>query len=279
MALKILTKKIKEDDCPGLAAEMAYHLLLSFIPGLIFIFSLLGLIGKKMELYPVAVDMLNKLAPPHTVELLSQTLLAVVRGSSQGLTYIGFGIALWSASHGARVLIKGLDRASNFSEKGHTFWYFPTMSLVTVVSLGLMMVIASNLIVFGDLILNWLSGYFSIQNKVMLINLLRWVIAIGGITLFTTVVYSTVFRFQIGFFIYKETFTGALCFVILWLIISILFGVYVENFRYFNPVYGVMGGIIILMTWMYLSALSLLIGGEIAAYLIQHHHHKFKNSH
>lgn len=267
--------KINEDDCRGLASEMAYRMILALIPGLIFIFSLFGLIGQRAELLPMVMQTLEQLAPPYAVQLLKNIVGGVFQSSSGGLTLLGLAIALWSAAGGASVVIKGLIRAYNIPKNNLPFWYVPVMSMVILLSLGLMIFIAANLIIFGDLLINMLRMHFGLPIDIVeLINSLRWFVIVLGMISFATYVYALVMRRSHFDAQVQSALPGALVFVSIWIAISLLFSIYVNNFQRFNPVYGSLGAVILLLTWFYLTALSILVGGEFAAVVAEFRHRK-----
>jgi membrane protein len=240
--VKALVARIRGDDIFGLSAEMAFNLILTFIPALIFLVSLLGLLGQQMDLLPVALDVIENLAPAVAQPILEQTLLAVVDGSSGELTIIGLLVALWAASNGAVVLIKALDRAYRLSPGGRSYWSMRAMALA-----------------------EQLINITGIQR--VLIDLLRWGIAILGITFFSAYVYAMVPSQKFRKIYWQGTLPGAAVFVLMWVTISLAMGFYLQNIGQLNIVYGVLGAIVILMTWVYFSSLSMLIGGEVAALL------------
>ena len=256
--------KINNDDCQGLAAQMAYAILLALIPASICLFSMYGAIGQQTDLFRATLEMIERLAPPHAVDLIKQAAGGVVQGSSRSLTIVGFAAALWSASRGAAVLIKGMDRASQMPPGRLPFWYVPVVSITIVFSLGVMLLIASNLLVFGHHVIHYLVNHaVSPWNNSMFLNALRWLFVLSGIAFFSTFVYALLMRPRIKRMDWKMAFPGAIVFIVMWVGISLIFGVYVEKMNRFNPIYGSLGAVVLLMTWLYLSSLSVLIGAEV----------------
>lgn len=261
-----LWRQISEDDCQGLASEMAYNLILSLVPTLIFLTSLSGLIGGQADIYPLLTDVIQRLAPPPAKTLLSETMKAIVQGSSTGLTIVGFFGTLWTASQAAGSLIKGLHKAYGLERHPFPFWYGHLMSIIIVLSLGLLLIMASYLILFGNLLLEWLSRIWALPgDTVSLLQGLRWliilVVILGGIAF----AYALMLRPRIGRLLWRKSMPGALFFVLSWMSVSYLFSLYVEHFQQLNPIYGALGALIILVTWLYYSSFVFFIGGEITA--------------
>lgn len=263
-----LVNKLMQDDCIGLASELSFSLMLSLVPALIFVFSLFGMIGRQIDLLPLMIDLVNQLAPGEVAPLLKQTIQEVFQGSSGGLTLLSFAGALWSASNGAKVLIKALNRAYNVPHSQQTFWKRNTMGLGVISLLGLTLILASFLILFGSILIHALENFLDLGIEgLTLLRLFRWAIAIISATAFMSLIYTMVPRIgglQLG---WRGVIPSALVFVILWVGISLLFDFYITSLNRLNPVYGTLGAVIVLMTWLYLSALAMLTGGEIAALL------------
>ncbi|WP_303674199.1 YihY/virulence factor BrkB family protein [Vampirovibrio chlorellavorus] len=264
--LRGLFQKVSADDCQGLAAEVAFNMIQSLIPATFFLISLFGLLGQTSVFYALSVDFIDELAPAHTGSLLLHLLDATIRGSTTGLTLAGMMITLWSASGSGGVIVKGLRRAYGIPEKGFPFWYTPMVSIVLVLLLGLMLVVAIYLIMFGDALISWLHGRFHLPfSAVTLLRISRWLVLGCGITAITTLTYALILRPKTGGFRWRVSLPGAVFFLIAWVSVSELFSLYINHLHQFNPVYGALGALIILVTWLYYSALIFFVGAEITA--------------
>ncbi len=264
--LKLLYKKIMRDDCTGLASQMAYNLIMSLIPALIFLISLFGIIGQQTTFLPLLLNSLEKLAPAPTFLLLKQTILSIVETSSTQLTILGLIFSLWSAARGLGVLVKGLSRAFVIRKQLTKFWYVPALSLLLMVSFGAMLIFSANMILFGDLAISWSGQYFQLSDVVLtLLNWGRWVLTVVGLVFFTSFVYALVLRPKRHGMAWRQSLPGATVFVALWITLSLLFRIYGDRMYHYNPVYGSMGVFVVLLFWFYLTSLFLLVGGEITA--------------
>lgn len=267
--LRTLSQRIQQDDCPGLAAEMAYSLILSLVPGMIFLVSLVALIGRENNTLPMVLSWIREFAPADAAAILQQTMEAAYQGSSGGLTFVSFVGALWSASNGAKALIKGLVRSYYPAEPPtKPFWYQPVMAVSVVLALGITMFIGSNLVVFGDSLLQLAGAFLHLSlHTIFWVQVLRWGIVVLVLTTFVGGLYYFMARTQGVPYSFRNALKGGLVFVLLWVAISLGFSFYVNHFSHYNPVYGGLWGVAILLTWLYLSSLALLIGGETSALL------------
>ncbi len=261
-----LVFRVQRDDCMGLASEMAYSVIMTLIPFLVFMVSLFGMLGQQTELFNLVNSTVRRLAPPEAQEFLLTLYERVLEGSSGELTLIGFLVAYWTASRSAAVVIKGMNRANAIHAKKWPLWYRPAISLLLVAALSGMLFLAVNLIIMGHVLLDWLAVSLALPDEILArFNVFRWLVVILGIVFLSTFVYALLLRPKNGRLAWRPALPGTLTFVVLWILISQVFGFYVGHLANINPVYGTLGVIVILASWLYFSALSLFIGGEVAA--------------
>lgn len=265
-----LIKKVNDDDCFGLSGEMAYTLILSLIPLFVLMVGLLGVIGEQKEIYPLIVSFVARMAPKHATSLILDTLHAVIDSPSANITVLGLLGTLWSASNVGNVVIKGLERAYGLSEKYFSIWYRPILSVLIVLSFGLVMVLSAYFVILGNVMVDWVYRLFGHAESLAFwfqgwLKLLRWFVIVSGILTSVGFTYTLVLRPKIGRNAWKKAFAGSLFFVFSWLVLSLLFSFYVDNLNQINPVYGALGAPIVLVTWLYYSSLAFFVGGEITA--------------
>ena len=119
------------------------------------------------------------------------------------------------------------------------------------------------LLLFGLQIAHFLETSFPYAYLVpMLIRLLRLPVAFLGTTVIATILYWGLIDAHERLI---DVLPGAVFFTTLWFIVTGFFGLYLHNFPYYNRIYGTLGVFIVLMGWMYLTSLTLLIGGEVNA--------------
>lgn len=259
-----LAKKITDDDCQGLAGEMVYNMIFSLIPMLVFLTSLAGLMGAQKEVYQLVIDLVHRLAPVHTVVMLIELINTIKDGSSTQLTIIGLLGALWSASRTSEVVVKGLQRAFGLATHKFPFWYSYLLSMTLIIALGVIAIAATSLVVAGENLADRLSPSSALDLTIV-VRLFRWLIIIGGLHGISTLVYCLILYPRTHRFSWKPALTGSGFFVIAWLLFSFVFNFYVDAMVGFNPIYGAMGALVVLLTWLYYSSLTFFIGGEIIA--------------
>jgi membrane protein len=258
-----LTKCIINDDFPGMASEMAFSLLLALFPFLIFLVSVFGLIGTESHISQI-ISMMRGIIPSEVIYILESTLKGVIWSSSGELLTVGLIFALIIASNANTVIMKGLNRAYNVVET-RPFWYTRWLAILMILINTMVIFAAVNLIIFGKIILHFISGIihmpYEIFNTVLFV---RWPVAF--LTLFTMAFLIYYFMPDINVENRPKlisTIPGSLFFTFFWLFASWVFSLYVDNYARFNEVYGAIGAAIVLLLWLYYSSLVVLIGGEI----------------
>ncbi|WP_261303666.1 YihY/virulence factor BrkB family protein [Paenibacillus andongensis] len=257
--LKLLWTQFEKHDATGLAAQCAYYFLLSLFPFLLFILSLLGylpftsddVIGLIKEYIPGAVA--------GWLEEMLSNLLDVKRG---GALSFGLILALVSASAAMNAIVIAVNKAYGLPERKS---FIHSRFLAVMLTLGMLIVIASALLlsVFGHWIGDWTLAHIPISTKhVALWNNLRWIV--NFIIIF--VVFIGIYYIAPNTCLTcKSVLPGAIFAAVGWQLTSFGFSFYVNNFTNYSATYGSVGGIIVLMTWFYISALIIIIGGEINA--------------
>ncbi|MFE0503002.1 YihY/virulence factor BrkB family protein [Peribacillus butanolivorans] len=260
---KQLIKEIKEDRVTGLAAEQAYYYLLALFPLLILLLSILPYLNIDIQ---TAMDTIKTFMPTETVEVIEENIINILSERNGGLLTFGFLGTIWSASNGMNAFIHSMNIAYDVKET-RNFIKARFISIILTLGLVVAFIVMLGLPVFGKVIIDLLQQVISLPEEMQsLFSLLRWIIAVVVISLVLTFLYR--FAPNKSFSI-KHVIPGAVTATILWLGISLGFSFYVSNFANYSSTYGSLGGVIILMLWLYLSGLIFVIGGEINAIL--HH--------
>ncbi|WP_373897523.1 YihY/virulence factor BrkB family protein [Haloimpatiens sp. FM7315] len=259
--IKVLIKKVVDDDILALAAQLAYGFIVSFFPFLIFLLTIVGYSSIKSE---EVLTSLKLILPMNAFQLVKSTVVEVVDFRKGNLLSFSLIATLWAASTGFRAVIKGLNRAYNEEEK-RPYWKVFLLSILCIFALTLIIMSAFLLIVFGDVIVFYLLKWFDFKdNFYYILNLLRYSVMV----VFMNFTFAAMYRFtpskKLG---WREVMPGASFTTLGWLVLSLLFSYYVNNFNNYSKVYGSIGGVIVLVLWLYITSLVILIGGELNAVL------------
>lgn len=256
---KELAERVKDMDVTGLGAQLAFFFLLSIFPLLLFLITLLPYLNlSKDQVY----DFLVQIMPGEIYLLIEETLNEILTTQNTGLLSFGIIATIWSASLGMDALIKSL----NFSygvEENRPLIVSRGMSIVLTILMIFILIIALVLPIFGHQIGLFIFTYLGQEEGFLeLWGAIRFVIPSLIIFLVCAVIYWVAPNIRLDL---KSVLAGAVFTTVGWLIISYGFSIYINNFGNFSATYGSIGGIIILMLWLYLSAMLLLIGGQVNA--------------
>ncbi len=256
---KHLLRRIKTSDVSGVAAQMAYFFLLALFPLMIFMVTLLGYLPiDPNEIFTIVKDF----APSNSLSIVQETIQEVTSNQNGGLLSVGFLGTIWSASNAMNVVIKGLNHAYDVKE---TRAFYIARGLSILLTFAFIFIIAIMLIlqVFGQQIGEIAFEFLGMGDEFLVVW--TWVrFLLPPIVLF--LVFAGLYYLAPNLKIkYVTVMPGAIFASVGWIIVSLGFSFYVNNFGNYSATYGSIGGIIVLMIWLYLSAMLILIGGEINA--------------
>jgi len=255
--------KFLELDFPGMAAEMAYNFILALFPFFIFLISVFGLLGSR-DLVNRIINAISFITPADISDILENILNKIVDSSNFGLLTFGFVIALWSASNAINVMLKTINKTYETTEP-RPYIKNRLISMLVIILITIMLFISLNLIIFGRVILEFISNFINIPWDIQYsILLVRW--PISFLTLFVIAIIIYYITPNIRGNVKEKIISvmpGALFFCIFWLLGSWLFSLYVENFGRYNETFGILGGFVVLLLWLYFSSIIILTGGAI----------------
>jgi len=250
---------IKEDAVMERAASLSYYFLFALFPTLLFLTALLGLLPVP-GLWDTLMTYAAQVLPGDAATLVNRTVSEVVRGASGGLLSVGVLAALWGASNGMASIVIALNVAYDIDDV-RPWWLRRLIALMLTIAFSVFTLVALLLLVFGERIGEAVATWFGFgQAFAVAWNVLEWpvvgVLVLTGITLVYHLAPAIRRRWQ--------AFTPGSVFALLaWLTTSFGLRIYLKYFGDYNAMYGPIGGVIILMLWLYLSGVALLAGAEI----------------
>ncbi len=257
--MKQLGAELLNDNITDIGAMMAYYAILSLFPMLVFVVTL-ALLVLPDETVMQGLAMATQAMPPSTREVVTGQVTALMKGAHAGFAIGGAALALWGASRGVSSLMGALNAMFNKRET-RPWWKRQLIAIGLTVGLAVLVVVALALLVAGPAAGHWLADRFGLGDAFDTAwNVGRWV----GAGLLVMVVWAVMYRFLPNTYAPFRIFTpGAIIGVLLWLIISYGFGLYLGHFNSYEATYGALGGGIIFLTWLWLSNIALLFGAEI----------------
>jgi membrane protein len=261
-----VVREIGADHVPTLAASAAYNFFFSLFPLLLFLTPLLSLAGDKQRVVGWLMEQLTSILPPNQVEAFRPILNGVVFASNApGLMSVGLLLAAWSGSNIFGTLMGALNTAYDVTETRPWIKQQGIRILALIVG-GVIMSLSTIIFLQGEAIANWIGGLLRLGTVAILVwKVVQYPIAIGGLVALAFMTYYLLPNITQH---KRHALVASLVTTTLWIVATLLFRIYVANFPP-NPAYGLIGAVIILLTWMYYTMFVVLIGGELASEL--HH--------
>lgn len=252
--------RMQRVDISAQGAQLAFFFLLSFFPLLIFAVQLLPFLNLEQA---AVFEFLHNIMPAEVYDLIEGILAEVLTSRNTGLLSIGALGTVWSASAGISALIRSLNNA--YDTKGRAGIINRGLSLVFTLALVLVVLIALVLPVFGQQIGTFMFSFLGVKSDfIELWRSIRW--TMPSIIIFVVLlgmywmVPNTDPRLKI-----MSVWPGTIFSTSGWLILTTFFSRYIDNFSNYSATYGSIGGVIILMLWLYFTGMILIFGGLLNA--------------
>jgi membrane protein len=259
--LKQTIKETNEDDCLGLAAQLAYYLFLALFPAILFLLACASFFPLG-DITDRAITVLRPFAPAEVLSFLEEQLARVSNADSGGILTIGILGAIWSSSAAVVAIIGSLNRAYDIDE-GRPWWKVRLTAIGLTLGLAALILIAFALIVIGPTAAEQLARSFGLGPAFEWTwKILQWPLAFLLVSTAVGLVYYFAPDAEQD---WVWITPGAVLGTLLWLIVSLVFKFYVTNFGDYNAAYGAVGGVIVLLLWFYISGLAILVGAELNA--------------
>ncbi|HEX8362032.1 MAG TPA: YhjD/YihY/BrkB family envelope integrity protein, partial [Longimicrobium sp.] len=261
---KRVAKQFGEDDLPNQAAKVAYYFFLSLPPLVMAIFAMAGIFGGEATADWIA-GRLQGMLPGEASALVGGFVDDVVREEHPGPLSIGLLLALWAASNVFMALEDTLNATYGIREK-RGFVPRRLVALGTLVAVGVLFTAGSGALLLGPAISSAL-GLGALGETLWTLG--QWPLAFALVVgAFWIIYYVLPLRDQRGckgVLLRSSAIAAAL-----WLLATVAFRVYITNFGSYSATYGLLGTVIVLLLWMYVTSLVILLGGEISSEMISH---------
>lgn len=251
------------------AAALAYYSILSALPAILVLVSILGVIGEDRVSSEVLLDIIGRAGGGGTTDVLRAPIKRIVRdaGGVSSLLSIGIIVTLWTASRYVGAFMRANNTIYRVSETRAVWKLMPLHVVITVILVILVaiMLIASVLTgriaqAVGDVV-----GFGS--QSVALWDALRPYVLLTSLVFFVWGLYAVGPNMrQPGF---AWILPGSIVAVAAWMLVSFGFGEYVRNFGSYAHTYGGLAGVVIFLVWLWIGNSALLFGAELNAALLR----------
>jgi membrane protein len=260
--------ELNHDDVWSIASALAYSFLLAIFPMLLFLVALFGFFAsQRAELQNNLFYYFSQALPPAAFQLVSKTLNEIIKNSGGGKLTLGIVLALWSGAGGMTSLISGLNAAYHVRES-RSFVKVRLIAVGLTLAVSILVVAALFVVLMGGNAAEFIGAKLNLGDVTILAwKVLQWPIAFGFLILAFALIYyfGPDIKEQHWYWITPGSLVG----VILWLLASVGFRVYLHFFNSYSKTYGSLGAVIILLLWFYVTGLAFLVGAEVNA-VIEH---------
>jgi membrane protein len=250
-----------EDNCLGMAAQLAYYFFFALFPALLFLLAL----ASYFPAY-VVVDEMFKMAggvvPPEVLSIITDQIAKVSNGEQGGLLTIGVLTALWSSSSAMTAVIDTLNSAYDVQE-GRPWWKVRLTAVALTIGVATFILLAFALILAGPKMAEVIAARTALGPAFEWTwKILQWPLAFSLASIGIALIYYYSPDVEQDWIWLTP---GSLFATTLWLAASLGFKYYIANMTTYVETYGAIGGVMVLMLWFYISGLVILLGAELNA--------------
>lgn len=256
--IRDISRKFNYNEINSKAAEMSFYLLLSMFPFLIFTISIIVYI-PTFHLNKSILTIRNIL-PESVFTIILSIINSAIDNKSLGFLILSFVFTLWTSSRGIRSLIRWMNKSYKVKET-RSFFKVCIISFIFTISILVLIFSSIILLIYGELIGYFIFNIIGLNSIFIYIwNILRYIVGISTLIIILVNLYKYTPNKKIKT---KDVIPGSIIATLVWLFISFFYSYYTNNYSNYEVVYGSIGGIIVLITWLYLSSWSILIGLEV----------------
>ncbi|MFJ8582481.1 YihY/virulence factor BrkB family protein [Micromonospora sp. NPDC093277] len=264
--LKRTVREFERDDLTDEAAALTYYAVLSIFPGVLLLVSVLGLLGAgAVQRVRTTVD---QAVPEQNTQQIIDTAIDEAHRSS-GLVSLAAILSLvgafWAASRYISAFMRAANRIYDVPE-GRPIWKTLPIRLGLTAVIGAMLLAGAVIVVFTGALAEQTGRALGLGSTgVTVWNVVKWPVLLVLVSLILAILYWAAPNARHGGF--RWVSPGGLLAVVIWLVGSVLFAVYVGNFGSYNKTYGALAGVIIFLVWLWLTNMAVLFGAEFNAEL------------
>ncbi len=263
--LKRTVAEFREDNLTDWAAALTYYGLLSLFPMLIALVSIVGLFADPQSTTQTVTDIVTRIGPQSGAQTFSGPIHSITanRGSAGVLFVVGLATALWSASGYIGTFI----RASNViyeTEEGRPFWKLRPLQLAVTLAMVIMVAAVLLALVLTGPVVRAVADPIGVGDTAVTVwSYAKWPALAGLFVLMIDLLYYASPNAKLRGFAWVTP--GAVLALVLWAVASAGFALFAANFGSYDKTYGTLGGVVVLLIWVWITNLAILLGHELNA--------------
>ena len=265
--IKQVFHRVMHHGCTEISGEMAFDFLFAIFPAALFTATLIVYSGVSADVVSKSLDLMGIFLHDVFRQMIEDNIRTLVASESGSRGMLTFGLlgGIWVGSSAVSATIKALNKAYGVRET-RSFLRLRLLSLQLMVGAGLALFLAFNLLIMGSWIESQMHRVLPMGHLLPnVMGFFKWPAGFMCAVIMAGMLYRSAPNCKPRF---REVLPGAILFTVLWYFLSVAFGAYVGNFSYYNMMTGLLKGFIVLLLWIYLTALFLLVGGELNAELV-----------
>lgn len=258
--IKKLIKRYVAHNVAANSAQVAYYWILAFFPFLIFVISLLTFANISVD---VLLEYIAAIVPTSLMPFIETTINQFILYRSTTLLSMGVLISLWSGGTAVNALLRGIHLAYN-SKFVKPFWLSKIVAIIYTILLAMLLILMMVALVFGNRIGAYVVHVLKLNKGIIMPiwNVIRLIMPFFALITILYIIYRIVPRKHLKV---KNVWLGTIAASVGWYGFSLIFAIYLDNYSKYNQLYGSIGGVFILLIWLYASCMVLLLGAEINA--------------
>lgn len=255
---------INDDDVFGRAGQIAYGFLFAVFPLFMFLLAILGIVaGPHSAIQQHFVLELTDAMPPAAAQVVQHVVAETTRASGSGKLSFGLILTLIAATSAMTNVMDTLNAAYTVRE-ARSFLRFRSVAIGLTAALGILMLIAMTIVLYGNGIANSVGKFVGLSDVVTWTwKVAQWPVAVFFLLLSFALIYY--FGPDVEFPVWHWISPGAIAGVFLWAVVSFGLRVYLHFFNSYSKTYGSLGAVMILLLWFYVTGIAILVGGEVNA--------------
>jgi membrane protein len=256
---KRVVQQTIDDNCFGMAAQLAYYFLFALFPTLLFIVALASFFPVE-NLIDEMVTWFGHVTPPDIMKIITDQLRDISESRDTGLPTFGLLAALWTMSTAQTAIIGTLNQAYTITES-RPFWKVRLIAVLLTITMAIFLLVSFAMLIVGPNALYTVADWAGFGWQAAYVwSLLRWPVAFALVVTAVGLIYYVAPDAEQDWIWITP---GSLLATTLWVAASLGFRYYVGNFGNFNETYGAIGGVMVLMMWLYITAFVILVGAEV----------------
>jgi membrane protein len=244
------------------AAALSFYFIFALFPMALSLLALLGFVAQNSDFRAGLIARFGKLMPPSAFALVTNTIHEISTHSSGWKLIFGFVVALWSGSGGISCIMDSLNRSYRVRES-RQFWKLKLLAIGLTAAISALTFVALLIVLYGGNVPDWLGADAGVSRFLATFwGFAEWPIVLLFVLLSLALIYYAGPDIRRP---WHWVTPGSVVGVLVWVVASLLFRMYVRYFSSYSRSYGSLGAVMVLLLWLYITGLAILLGGEINA--------------